>query len=380
VPESSALEVELAIEKLKSHKLPGIDQIPADQIKAGGRTIRGAIHKLIIAIWNKEEMPEELKESVIVPIHKKGDKIECNNYRGISLLPTTYKILSNILLSRLIPYAEEIMGDHQCGFRRNRSTTDHIFCIRQILEKKWEHNESVHQLFIDFKEAYDSVRREALYNILIAFGIPKKLVRLIKMCLTETYSRVRVGNNLSEMFPIRNGLKQGDALSPLLFNFALEYAIKKAQVNQDGLKVNGTHQLLAYADDVNILGGSVHTVKENAETLVVATKEIGLEVNADKTNYMVMSRDRNAGRGHSVKTDNSSIERVEEFKYLGTTLTDQNSIQEEIKGRLKLGNACYHSVQNLLSSKLLSRNLKIKIYRTLILPVVLYGCEPWSLT
>jgi len=117
-----------------------------------------------------------------------------------------------------------------------------------------------------------------LYNILIEFGIPKKLARLTKMCLTETYSRVRVGKNLSEMFPIRNGLKQGDALSPLLFNFALEYAIKRVQVNQDGLKLNGTHQLLGYADDVKILGGSVHTVNENAETLVVATKETGLEV------------------------------------------------------------------------------------------------------
>jgi len=125
----------LAIVKLKSHKSPGIDQIPAELIKTGGRTIRCAIHKLIIAIWNKEELPEEWKKSVIVPIHKKGDKTECNNYRGISLLPITYKILSSILLSRLIPYAEEIMWYYQCGFRRNRLTTDHIFCIRQILGK-----------------------------------------------------------------------------------------------------------------------------------------------------------------------------------------------------------------------------------------------------
>jgi hypothetical protein len=137
------------------------------------------------------------------------------------------------------------------------------------------------------------------------------------------------------------------------------------------LNLNGTHQLLAYADDVNILGGSVYTVKKNAETLVVATKEIGLEVNADKTKYMVMSRERNARRDDNVKIDNSSIERVEEFKYLGTMLTDQNSFQEEIKSRLNLGNACYHSVQNLLSSRLLFKNLKIKIYRTMILPVVL---------
>ena len=133
VPEPSAFEVEVAIEKLKNHKSPGIDQIPAELIKADGRTIRCAIHKLIISIWNKEELPEEWQESIIVPIHKKGDKTDCNNYRGISVLRTTYKILSNILLSSLISYAEEVTGDHQLGFRRNRSTTDHMFCIRQIL-------------------------------------------------------------------------------------------------------------------------------------------------------------------------------------------------------------------------------------------------------
>jgi hypothetical protein len=146
------------------------------------------------------------------------------------------------------------------------------------------------------------------------------------------------------MFPIRNGLKQGDALSPLLFNFALEYAIRRVEVNQDGLKSNGTHQLLAYADDVNILGGSVHTVKKNAEALVAATKETGLEVNVHKTKNMTVFRDQNAGRIHSTKMDNSPIERVEEFTYLGTTLTNQNSIQEEIKSRLELGNACCYSV------------------------------------
>ena len=153
-----------------------------------------------------------------------------------------------------------------------------------------KYNEVVHQLFIDIKKAYDLLRREGLYSIFIEFGILLKLVMVIKMCLSETYNRVWAGKHLSDLFP-----KLGDALSPLLFNFSLEYASRRVQVNQDGLKLNSTHQLLVHADDVNVLGGSVHTVKENAGALIVVGKETGLEVSADKTKIMVISRDHNAG-------------------------------------------------------------------------------------
>jgi hypothetical protein len=185
VPEPSLVEVEIALGKLKSYKSPGPDQMLAELIKAGGETVYFEVHKLICSIRNKKELPQQWKECIIVAIYKKDDKTDCNNYREISLLSTTYRILSNILLARSTPHVNEIIGDHQCGFRRNRSTMDQIFYIRQILEKKWEYNGMVHQLFIDFKKAYDSIKREVLYTILVEFGIPKKLVRLIKMCLNR---------------------------------------------------------------------------------------------------------------------------------------------------------------------------------------------------
>jgi hypothetical protein len=146
------------------------------------------------------------------------------------------------------------------------------------------------------------------------------------------------------VFIIRNGLKHGDDSLPLLFNFALKYAISRVQVNREGFELNGKHQLLVYADCVNISGGSVLNIKKNTVALLFGSKEIGLEVNADKTKYVVTSGDQNAGRRHNIKFDNSFVDVVEGFKYFGATSSNQNSIQDEIKGRLNSRNACYHSV------------------------------------
>jgi hypothetical protein len=139
VPEPSVVEVKIAIGKVESYKSPGSDQIPSELIKAGGEILYSEIYILISSIWNKEESSQQWKEYIIVPIPKKGVKTHFNNYRGISLLSTACKTLSNILLAGLTPYVNEVIGDHQCGFCRNISTLDQIFYIRQILEKKLDY-------------------------------------------------------------------------------------------------------------------------------------------------------------------------------------------------------------------------------------------------
>jgi len=170
------------------------------------------------------------------------------------------------------------------------------------------------------------------------------------MCLNETYTRVRIGKHLSDMFPIKNGLKQECASSPLLFNFALEYANRRIQVYQDGLKLNGTHQLLVYASDVNILGRSIHTIKKNTGAFTVASEENEVKVNADKTKYVVMSRIRMQGEVITLKLIIATLK--------GNNLNESKFHSGRIKIRIKSGNDCLQSVQNLLSSNFFIQKYK----------------------
>jgi hypothetical protein len=189
------------------------------------------------------------------------------------------------------------------------------------VKKKWEYNGTVHQLFIDFKNAYDSVWRKVLYNILIKLGIPRKIDGQIKMCVNETYFRVHIGKNLTSfLFRYSEWPETRKCVVIMFFIVALEYAIRRVQEKQERIKLIGMPQLLGCADDVNVVGENIYTIQKKHRALLYTSDEVGLEVNPDKTKYMLMSRCKKAGQRYSIKVVNGSFEDVTKFIYLGITL------------------------------------------------------------
>jgi sorting nexin-29 len=197
-------------------------------LKNGGRALKERIHKLIKRIWDEEQMSDEWRIGLVYQIFKKGDKTVCPNYRGITLLNISYEILSTILFKRINLYTEEVLGEYQCGFRPNRSKIDQIFVIRQTLEKCYEYKTDLHMLFVDFRQ--DSINRKQIYAVLESFGVPNKLIKLVKMTLNKSQEKVLVGNQLTRSIPVSSAARQGDSLSAVLFNLVLHKAIKHMEV------------------------------------------------------------------------------------------------------------------------------------------------------
>ncbi|GBN28849.1 hypothetical protein AVEN_120517-1 [Araneus ventricosus] len=293
-------------------------------------------------------------------------------YTVITLLNTAYKIFSNLLFARLQPHTQRVIGNYQCGFKPQRSTVDQIHTLRQILEKTKEYNITTFHLCIDFKAAYDSIKRDKLLkaiDILIEFNIPTKLVNLTKASLSNVRCRVKIQNHLSESLTAERGLRQGDSLACLLFNFAFEKCIRVGGLDRRGTLWKRSLQLLAYADDIDIIGRSERAVKEAFRALEISATDMGLTINEDKTKFMEVPS--STGNYTPFRINGHTFERVSESKYLGTIINDQNMMKAEINNRIKSANKCFFGLKKQLRSRLVSRRPKMRLYKTLILPVLL---------
>ncbi|PNF23609.1 hypothetical protein B7P43_G04761 [Cryptotermes secundus] len=261
-PAPTIKEVEEAIKKLKNNKAPGMDLITAELVKFAGPEYARHLHQLIVKIWITEIIPEEWNLSTVCPIHKNCDVMVCSNYRGISLLCIAYQKFSNILFNRLSPFVEDITGDYQCEFRQGRSTNDQIFTIRQVLEKCNEFQIETHYLFIDFRSAYDSIDRDSLFLAMEEMHIPRKLIALLRAPMRKNQYQIKFQNILSSPIITRNGVRQGDSLACLLFDITLEEVVRDAGINTKGTIFYKSVQILAFADDIDMIGRTHKSMKE----------------------------------------------------------------------------------------------------------------------
>lgn len=363
------------INKLKINKAAGTDNIQPELIKYGGRVLKKEMHKLMLKIWSSESMPEEWKRGIICPIYKKGDRQDCNNYRPITLLNIAYKILASLLNQRLCDIVETQIGEQQSGFRRNRSTIDNIFIVRQIFERCLEYNIELHNIFIDYTQAFDSVYRNKIKEALMMYKVPNKLIRLIMLTLHNTKASVKINNELSSEFEITTGVKQGDPLSATLFSLIVDTIMKQQDFR--GSITTRLKQYVAYADDILITTRTKNARDEAFQQLKEVSMQYGLIINNQKTKFMRCK----AGiiNLSEWKMDNDNFQEVKSCKYLGTTINGNNSIEEEIKERIMAGNRAFFASKIFFQSKLISRSAKLRLYAAVIRPVVTYAAETWIL-
>jgi hypothetical protein len=330
-----------------------------------------------VAVWQSETMPEEWRTGLLIPLLKKGEPTQCSNYRGIMLLNTTNKILTSIIRKRLTEHTETKLGEYQNGFRKGKSTIDAIHVMSQIIEKSYEYDIELHILFIDFKQAFDNINRHSLVEQMQQMKIPEKLIKLTKMTMDDSRARISTTECVTNEINIERGVRQGDALSTTLFNIALGGAIKAAGLDR-AITASAT-QVIAYAGDVALITRDKKSLGAALQKLVTETEKRGLQLNQDKTKYMIISR-RKTDYIRETNLGSYTFKKVEHFKYLGVNVNEKNERSAEIKERIQAADKAYWKYQRYLKDHHVSRATKIKIYKAAIRPLATYAAETMRLT
>lgn len=372
-------EVEEAIRSLPSGKAPGADNIPAELLKYGGEELVNTLTALCQKIWATKQWPAIWTKSLIIPLPKKGNLRQCQNYRTISLICHTSKIMLRVILNRLKKEAEEHLAEEQAGFRAGRSTVEQIFNCHILMEKHLQHQRKLYHNFIDFKKAFDRVWLEGLWQVLRRFGIEEGLVQVIEGLYNSATSAVLLNNQVGEYFKTTVGVRQGCLLSPTLFNLFLENIMRETLHNfHSTISIGGRiTNNLRFADDIDLMGGSNNELQDLTGRLENRAGAYGMEVSSEKSKVLVNGTDDTTSA--TIFMNGQQLEEVANFKYLGATLTKDGRSTTEIKTRLAMATSAMAKLNNIWKSREISFSTKFKLYRALVLSILLYGCESWTL-
>lgn len=375
-------EVKEAITKIKLGKAAGYDDISPEMIKNMEERSIEILTKLFNKIWTEEKIPQDWEIGIIMPIFKKGDYRDCRNYRGITMISIVAKMYERILDNRLKIQIETQLEDTQSGFRKGRGVQDHIFTIKQIMEKRG--NKNIYMAFIDLEKAFDSVSRKEIWESLKRRGVNKKLRDNIKTMYKITRNYVRTGNSQSDIFETKDGLRQGGVLSPTLFNVIMDDVLKEVKGKVNKLPVGYRNMEImtisdcAFADDIVIFAKNEIDLQQNLEIWNKSLRKRNLKINSEKTKIMIIGKD---DKQASVTLDGRKIEQVNTIKYLGVNLNKDGKNEAEINERIEKAMRNYYALNNkFIRRKEISIKTKITVYKTIYKPVLTYGSESWVLT
>lgn len=344
IGEVSRDEIRKAILRLKNGKSPGLDAITAEMLKADIETSTTMFHELFRHIWTHDTIPNDWAKGLIIKLLKKGDQSDCNNWRGITLLSVPSKILLRVLLNRIDDAIDEILRKEQAGFRSGRGCIDHIFTLRNIIEQSIEWQNKLVLNFIDFRRAFDSIKRSCLWAILRAYGVPFKIITLIQAFYNNYECCVLHNGQQSEWFQVTSGVRQGCIISPILFITAIDWCMRTTLGNEiTGIRwtMNSFLEDLDFADDICLLSSNRNNLQNKTTRPNETAQRIGLTINEKKTKLMNISSNtiQPVHLGHNI------IEEVEDFTYLGSMLSNTNGTAKDIRARISKARYAFCQLQ-----------------------------------
>ena len=373
-------EFDSALNKLKDKKAPGIDGIPAELIKAAGKKAKDELFKLVDRIYRTGDVPGDFKQCIIIPLPKKASANKCEQYRTLSLISHASKILTFIILKRIEGKVEAMLTDDQFGFRKDRGTREAILALRNITEKRLRKDKDTYIAFVDMEKAFDKVVWKRLFHVIRTAGVKYKDRRTVWKLYQEETAVVKKGIHVKEAC-IRQGVRQGCSLSPVLFNAYIQAGLDEMSEqlrDRGGVKINGLKiNMIRFADDIAILAESKEELTVMLELMdKTLNANYNMKINTGKTKILVISKH---GTRVEIKMNGKKLENVKEFRYLGSLITCDGRCRNEINSRIAQAKAAFNSKKGLLTSNAVKLSTRKHLLRMFVWSVLLYGSESWTI-
>lgn len=367
-------EVRKAIQTQKTGKTPGDDKINNELLKTTLEQIIQPFTHICNEILDTEKIPSQWTSSTIILLHKKGDKNNINNYRPISLMANLYKVFIKKILERLTKNLDSNQPKEQAGFRSDFSTIDHIHTVKQIIEKCNEYDRPYYLSFVDYNKAFDSLKHNYIWDALENKGVESKYIRIIKQIYVNSTAKIQL-DSIGNSFKIQKGVRQGDPLSPKIFNAVLENIFRQINWDDLGININGEKlHHLRFADDLILFAEDPVTLQTMLQQLASESKKAGLSMNTSKTKVMTNKTKV------KIEVGEGEIEYVDEYVYLGQVIAVKDLSIIEVDRRINNTWQRYWSLKVIFKNKSIPISEKRKVYNICILPCLTYGCQTWPLT